>query len=153
MKFTVNRKIMREYLKSMAKLVPKKSPIEELTGFLIEANEDDGCLYLTATNMEASIQRNFKAQVESGGKFVMNAKLLMEILSKLSETDAEFSEADPGFVRIKRGNCTYTIRVLNGEKYPRPKMPSPNSTVKVSGIRQLYEKTNAVVSKEDDFSV
>ena len=52
MKFTANRKIMLEYLKTMISVVPKTSPVQELKGFLVEANEDDGHLYLTANNQE-----------------------------------------------------------------------------------------------------
>ena len=75
MKFTVNRKIMLENLKTMFKVVPKTSPSKELTGFLVEVNEDDGFVYLTANNLESSIQRKMKPIVETGGTFVMNAKM------------------------------------------------------------------------------
>ena len=81
MKFTVNRTIMLEYLKSMIRVVPKSAAVKELKGFLIEANEDDGYLYLTANNLEAAIQRKFKPVVETGGEFVMDAKLLTDILN------------------------------------------------------------------------
>lgn len=46
MKFTANRRIMLEYLKTMISVVPKNSTIQELKGFLVEANEDDGYIYI-----------------------------------------------------------------------------------------------------------
>ena len=92
MKFTANRKIMLEYLKTMISVVPKTSPVQELKGFLVEANEDDGHLYLTANNQEVAIQRKFKPAVESGGNFVMEAKLLVDILTLLGGDDVVFEE-------------------------------------------------------------
>lgn len=71
MKFTANRRIMLEYLKTMISVVPKNSTIQELKGFLVEANEDDGYVYLTANNQEVAIQRKFKPIVETGGNFVI----------------------------------------------------------------------------------
>lgn len=56
MKFTVNRRTMLEHLKTMLPIVPKNAPVQELKGFLIEANEDDGYLYMTANNLEVAIQ-------------------------------------------------------------------------------------------------
>ena len=57
MKFTVNRKIMLEHLKTMIRIIPKSNSLQELTGFLIEANENDGYLYMTATNMKAAMMK------------------------------------------------------------------------------------------------
>lgn len=149
MKFTVNRKIMLEHLKSMGKVVPKKSTQQALTGFLIEPNEDDGYLYLTATNMEASIQRKLKPAVESGGSFVMNAKLLTDILAALGGDDVVFEEQKPGLVTIQSGRCVYTMKVMDGESYPRPEMPFPDCTYKIRGLKGLYAATAATTANGD----
>ena len=153
MKFTVNRRIMLEYLKSMIRVVPKSAPVKELMGFLIEANEDDGYLYITANNQEAAIQRKFKPVVETGGEFVMDAKLLTDILTALGGTEVIFEEVKPGIIEIKSGNCTYTMHVLSGRVYPRPEMPFPEDMVKVAGLKQMYAKTCAAVSKGDTSQV
>ena len=148
MKFTANRKIMLENLKTMFKVVPKTSNAQELTGFLIEANEDDGFVYLTANNLEASIQRKIKPVVETGGTFVMNAKMLVDILTALGGTDVVFEEVKPGRITIKAENCVYTMSVMNGRLYPRPEMPFPDNTVKVRGLKQLYLATMSTVSTD-----
>lgn len=149
MKFTVNRRIMLEYLKSMIRVVPKSSPVKELTGFLIEANEDDGCLCITANNTEAAIQRKFKPTVETGGEFVMDAKLLTDMLSVLGGTDVTFEEVNPGMIKIKSENCVYSVRVLSSRVYPRPEMPFPDDTLKITGLKQMYAKTCATAAKGD----
>lgn len=148
MKFTVNRKVMYEHLKTMIKVVPKDSPIQELKGFLVEANDDDGYLYLTANNLEVAMQRKFKPEVETGGSFVMEAKMLVDILALLGSEDVVFEEVKPGIVEIKGGNCVYTMRVLDSRIYPRPEIPFPDSTVGICNIKQMYSKTYATVGGE-----
>lgn len=148
MKFTANRKIMLEYLKSMISVVPKNSPVQELKGFLVEANEDDGHLYLTANNQEVAIQRKFKPVVESGGNFVMEARMLVDILTLLGGDDVVFEELKPGQIEIKAERCVYTMKVLDGRIYPRPEIPFPDTTVFISGIKQMYSKTRATVGKD-----
>lgn len=152
MKFTANRKIMLEYLKSMARVVPKSSPNKEMTGFLVEANEDDGYVYVTANNGETAMQRKFKPNVETGGEFVIDAGFLINALSLLGGTDVLFEETKPGRVKIKSENCFYEMATLNGRIYPRPEMPFPDDMVKITGLKQLYSKTAATVTtgKETD---
>ena len=65
MKFTINRKVLREYLKPMAAVVPKTSREKTLQCFLIEVNEDDGYAYVTASNAETAVQRKCKPKVEN----------------------------------------------------------------------------------------
>lgn len=105
MKFTANRKVMLENLKTMFKVVPKSSPVHEMMGFLVEVNEDDGFVYLTANNMESSIQRKMKPNVETGGSFVMNAKMLIDILTVLGGTDVVFEEVKQGRIEIRAEKC------------------------------------------------
>ncbi len=153
MKFVVNRKVMLEHLKTMIRIVPKSNNLQELTGFLIEANENDGYLYMTATNLEAAIQRKFKPEVETGGGFVITAKLLVDILSLLGGDDVLFEETQKGTVVIKSGTCTYTIQVLDDKKYPKPEIPFPSSLVYVSDMRKFYTKTYAATSKNGSTEV
>ena len=148
MRFTVNRKIMLEHLKTMASMIPKSSAIPEFKGFLVEANEDDGYLYLTANCFEAAIQRKLAAGIEAGGFFVLDARMLMGILSHLGGNDTCFEMENAGSVKISAENCTYTMNVLDGKTFPRPEIPFPNGTVKVSGIKKLYGKTSNAAHKD-----
>ena len=153
MKFTANRKIMLAYLKSMVRVVPKANPIKELTGFLVEANEDDGYVYLTANNGESAMQRKFKPNVETGGEFVIDASFLVKALTLLGGTDVLFEETKPGRVKIEAENCVYEMSVLDGRIYPRPEMPFPDDMVKITGIKQLYSKTASVVANGQENDV
>ena len=104
MKFKANRKIMLEHLKSMYKLVPKSSSVQELSGFLVEANENDGYVYVTANNLEAAVQRKFKADIETGGGFIIEAKMLINMLALLSGGDVSICETKKGIAEIVSGD-------------------------------------------------
>lgn len=153
MKFTVNRKILWEYLKPMATIVPKASREMALQCFLIEVNEDDGFVYVTASNAETALQRKFKPKVETGGKFLAEAKLLVKILQELSGDDVIFEEEQPGIIKISGGACTYRLRSLNTSAYSVPEMPFPQDVVKVTGFKKLYEKTCAMAPDNGETSV
>ena len=148
MKFAANRKVLLEYLKSMQKAVPKTSINDALKGFLIEACEDDGYLYLTANNLEVAVQRKFKPSVESGGRFVMDARLIIDILSRLGGSDVTMEMEKAGTIKIKSDNCTYTMQVLDGEKYLKPDIPFPDTTLFISGVKTAYDKTSFVCAKD-----
>ena len=126
----------------MSAMIPKSSTVPELKGFLVEANEDDGYLYLTANCFEAAIQRKLTAGIESGGFFVLDAKMLVGILSHLAGDETCFEMESAGSVKITGESCTYTMNVLDGKTFPRPEIPFPDGTVKVSGIKKLYGKTS-----------
>ena len=149
MKFSANRKIMLEHLKTMLRIVPKASAIKEINGLLIEADEDEGCLYMTANNLESAIQRKFKANVEEYGDCIMDARLLVNMLLLLGGDNVSFEEIKTGIVEIKSGNCTYTVSVLSGKAYPKPDIPFPGDTVKMSGLKQMYNKTFAATANGD----
>ena len=148
MRFTVNRKIMLEHLKTMSAMIPKSSTVPELKGFLVEANEDDGYLYLTANCFEAAIQRKLTAGIESGGFFVLDARMLVGILSHLAGDETCYEMESAGSVKITGESCTYTMNVLDGKTFPRPEIPFPDGTVKISGIKKLYGKTSSAAHKE-----
>lgn len=150
MKFKVNRNILLEYLKSMEKIVQKDSPIEELKGFLVEANEDEGELYLTANNLKTAVIRKFEAGIESGGSFVMNAKRLIHIVSVAGSEEMIFEEIKKGVIEITADTCVYNMPILDSAKYPRTEIPFPDSTVNMCGLKQLYLKTCSTVGKGTD---
>ena len=145
MRFKINRNLMLELLKSIYKVVPKDSPMKELTCFKIEANEDDGYLYVTATNLEVSVQRKLKIQIESGGSMLMEAKFMYEMMQLLSGDEVEISLAKEGVAEVKSGKCTYTRRVMDTKSYPNIDIPCPGTMSLVSNLAQMYAKTKATV--------
>lgn len=147
MRVSINRKALLGYLKSMIRVVPMSSPIMELMGILVECNEDDGFVYITATNIETSIQRKFKADIEEGGSMVVSARMFYNITDLLGGDDV-LLEYDGKLLGVTSGSCRYDIPVLIARNYPKTNIPFPDDILKIKGICSLYSKTSASVSTD-----
>lgn len=148
MRVRINRKELFGYLKSMIRIVPQSHNVMELLGFLVECNEDDGFVYITASSIETSIQRKFKARIEEGGSLVVNAKMFLGITERLGGEDV-LLEYSGKYLGITSERCRYDIPVLDARNYPKPDIPFPDDLLKVSGICSLYSKTSASVGTDD----
>lgn len=145
MKFKINRDVLLDIFKSIYKVVPKDSPMKELTCFLFEADEDDGYLYITATNLEVSVQRKAKVSIESGGSMLMDAKFIYELVQLFNEEYVEFSVVNEGTAEIRSGNCVSIRKVMNPKSYPKTIIPFPDTMATVSNLASLYTKTRGAV--------
>lgn len=148
MRVTINRQELFGYLKSMIRIVPQSHKVMELMGFLVECNEDDGFVYITASNLETTIQRKFKANIEEGGSFVVAARMFFGITERMSGEDI-LLEHNGKLLGITSEQCRYDIPVLHSRSYPKPNIPFPDDLMKISGICSLYSKTSAAVSSDD----
>ncbi len=148
MRVRLNRKELLGYLKSMIRIVPQSHKVMELMGFLVECNENDGFAYITASSIETSIQRKFKASIEEGGSFVVNAHMFLGITERLGGEDV-LLEYDGKLLGITSEQCRYDIPVLDARNYPKPDIPFPDDLLKISGICSLYSKTSASVGTDN----
>ena len=127
MRFNINRNVLLEIFTSIYKVVPKESPMKELTCFLFEANEDDGFLYITATNLEVSVQRKVKVPIESGGSMLIDAKYIYEFVQLLGDMEVDFTLVNEGTEEIKAGSCVCVRKVMNPKSYPKTVIPFPDT--------------------------
>jgi DNA polymerase-3 subunit beta len=141
MEFTIRRQDLLEAAKSMLRVVPVSSGIKELEGFLLESDENAGELALTATNTESSIQRKLTASVGTGGGCVVNARLLSDMASLLPGNTVSFRNGGGGQLGVYSQSCAYTVPTLPAKNYPKPEIPFPEDTIKVSGLCDLYMRT------------
>ena len=147
MKVTFNRSKLLECLKSMIRVVPNTSAVMELVGFLIEC-DDEGFAKITATNLETTVQRRFKANVESDGSIVVAAAMFFKMVSLLGGDTVTVDETGRGRISVQSNKCTYTIPALSSKNYPKVNMPFPDDTLKIKGICSLYAKTAQAVADE-----
>lgn len=148
MKVTITRNTLLSNLKSMVRVVPKTSAVMELKGILVECDEDDGHIKLTATNLETTIQRRFKVNIEEGGSFVVAATMFHNIISLLSGEEVVIEQKKEGLISIAGGSCKYTIPVLSARNYPRVPVPFPDDTINIKGICSIYSKTALAAASE-----
>lgn len=149
MRFEINRMEMLAAAKNAAKVAPVRAPIDVLNGILVECSEDTAEVFLTATNYSVSIQQKVCASIGEGGSILVSARLLQNMLSLLSGDFVTFSVEKPDIVTVSAGSCVYEILCLPAKHYPKPVMPFPEETAKLSGICSLAKRTLFAVSTDE----
>ena len=150
MKFEINRLAMLQAAQNMARVAPAKSPVEFLTGVLVEADEDTGDVLTTATNTESSIQQKNTASVETSGAMLVPARILVGMLSLLKGEYVSFESAGENALVVKGGRCIYKINCALAKSYPKPVIPFPEESVKISGIPSLAGRTVFAISQDNN---
>jgi len=141
MRFTVERGSFAGICRNLARIAPDTSPVADLTGILFEADENTGILNLTANNMEIAIQYRYRAIIEEGGKMVLNAKLISNMIPIFAGDRIVFNTQSNGVVHIQSERASFHISCLPGTHYPKPEMPEPESLVILTGLRTLARQT------------
>jgi len=149
MKFEINRMEMLMAAKNAARVAPNRSPVDVLNGILVEGNDDSGEVFLTATNYEVSIQQKVTASVGKSGAVLINPRLLVGMLSLLPGEFVTLSSAKPEVITVTGGNSVYEINCLPAKHYPKPVMPFPEETAKLTGICSLAKRTVFAVSNDE----
>ena len=150
MQIEINRLELLAAAKNAARVAPSASPMDILNGILVETNDDTGEIFLTATNYEQSIQQKITASVSGSGAVLIKSRLLTNMLSLL---DGEFvtitADNKPEVATVTGGACSYQIVCLPAKHYPKPVMPLPDETARLSGICSLARRTVFAVSKDE----
>ncbi|MCL2082731.1 MAG: DNA polymerase III subunit beta [Oscillospiraceae bacterium] len=147
MKFTAKRLALLAMAKKVCKAVPAKSVVQILSGVLIEANADTFEVSLTATNYEIAVQCKMDCCVELSGSAVIDAKLFVQMLTLLDD-DTVLAEISPNHLcTITGGTATYDIMTRPGKEYPKPEIPFPEDTLKISQLCSAAKNTVFAVDK------
>lgn len=142
MRVTINRAELLSAAKCAAAIAPSSSPIKELACALLETDGAAGKLTVTSTNMETSLEQKIRCTSQEEDALAVNARLLAAMLEKLSGETVELRrEGHNPIFRLRSGDAEYAISVFERGSYPRPQLPFPEDTVKVSGIPNLARRT------------
>lgn len=117
MNFSCNRDVMVKALNTVTKAVSQRTTIPILKGILLKAT-DKGILFLTASDLDISIEKCIEVNVEEAGSVVVDAKLFSEIIRKLPNEEISFSVNDRGFVLIKTLNSEFNIVAQEVDRFP-----------------------------------
>ena len=126
MKFITNQSDLNTHLSLVSRAVPSRPTHPILGNVLLVADAEIGEISLTAFDLSLGIQTRFRAQVEEGGKMTIPAKLLTDIVSRLSqgeltiaveETTAE-GEEEPILVTLTSASGRFQIRGMKATEFP-----------------------------------
>ena len=128
MKFTAERGLLLEAVTHLQKVVGSKTSMPVLEGILISA--ENGKLTLAAYNLEMGIKKEIYAKCDEQGDIVINARLLGDILRKLSGMQVEISANEKLSCTISCGEAEFNIMGMAAVDYPE--MPSVAEGKKIS---------------------
>ena len=140
MKFTANRLLLYEAVKTVLKVVSQNKEIPEISGVLIEASADTGILTLTGTDIRTHIQRRLRQEhIEESGSIILTP-ILSEMLRLLAGETVTFRDDGP-MVSVCSGSCKYTVPYLQVKSFPKLPIPFPEDTIQIKGIHSLIKRT------------
>lgn len=142
MNVTINRAEMLSAIKRASAIAPADSPLDVLRGVLLEADAAAGKLTVTSTNLEAALEEKLSCAVQENGALVFGAKMLAEMLSRLPQDTVQLCRTEnQGRMTLRSGDACYEVDVWERGAFPKPDLPFPEDTVKLSGIPAMAQHT------------
>jgi DNA polymerase-3 subunit beta len=127
-----------------ARAVSTRTTVQVLSGLLLSAEK--GRLDLAGTDMDLSLRTSLEAEVESSGRIVVPARLLVEVTRLLPEPTAALEHrAEEGMVLLTCGSAQYRLHTYSAEDFPRLPDIAASPTFAVS--RQPFLHTLSRVSR------
>lgn len=119
MNFKIKKKDFYQALNITYRACASSNTMQILNGLLIEADKEKG-LHLMGTDLEIGIENWVPAEVETGGKIVLPANQLRNIVRELPDEDIEFIvDLERYRADINCFNSEFTINGYNPEEYPQ----------------------------------
>ena len=117
MKLTFQKDDLLNGINIVLKAVPSKTTMPILECILIDASDNQ--IKLTANDMELGIETKVEGSILSRGKIALDAKLLSEIIRKLSggESDITIESNEKYNTTITCDNSVFHIQGKNGDEF------------------------------------
>ena len=148
---TINRAEFLDAAKRAAAIAPSESPLDVLKGALMEADAASGKLTITSTNLEVSLEEKLPCSVQEEGSLVFSAKMLMEMLQRLPLDTVQISRPENhGRMALRSENACYEVDVWERGAFPKPDLPFPEDTVKLSGIPSMAQRTVFAAAQDNN---
>ena len=147
MKITCDVKTLRDALQNVQRAVASKSSIEVLEGVLVRAKSQNE-LFICGYNLEIGITTNIGAQIEDPYGFVIDPKILTDILRKTESADISIEVNENLDTIVTSEKSRFSIKALPETDYPI--LPSVDSSSS-SSIR-LYSSTLKKMIKQTIFA-
>ena len=149
MKFDMEKSVLAEMAEKAKRIASDSLPAEMLRGVCLECSRSEQEVSMIATDLSMSVFLKGPAEVIESGRIVINARLLFDIISHAPGDVVRFwADYKKNMVRIRSQKSTYNIMFLSAKHYPRPDMPFPEDTVKISGIPGMAAKTAFAVNED-----
>ena len=150
MKFHIDRKQALSAARKAAQAAPENSPIQELTGVLVEADENTGQVSFFGADLKIAIRCEGQADVEAGGSAIINAQLLTGMLGLTSGDRVSVESLKNGLLCLKCRDTEYTVGTLKPDILSSVKIPVPDTLVRLTGLPSLERSTTFAAAKKSE---
>ncbi len=118
MKFNCSQQTLTKALNTVSKAVSTRTTLPVLKGILLEAKAN-GKLVLTASDLEISIRKEIKADVQEEGSVVVLSKFFGDMIRKLPNEEIYIEETEDNRILIKTVSSESTGICLPVEEFPK----------------------------------
>ena len=149
MKFECEKTLLASAIEGVSRAITNRSAIPVLEGVYLKAEGFN--LTLTGYDMEMGITTTIECNVLVPGETVLEAKLLLSLVSRMPAGDVRIELTDDGQAVISGGVAEFEIPTLNASDYPSLPVTGADNTMTIptSMMRELIEKTIYAVSQDD----
>ena len=130
MKLVCTQSDLNTNLSLVSRAVPSRPTHPVLGNVLLAADQEKGRVSLTAFDLSLGIHTSFSGEVPEGGKITLPAKLLNDIVSRLSEgeitlaAEEEEGEEESILATLEAASGQFQIRGMSGAEFPH--LPDPS---------------------------
>ena len=133
MKLVCSQTDLNANLFLVGRAVPSRPSHPVLANILLTADAGTQRVSLTAFDLSLGIQTSFPAVVELSGAITLPAKLLTDIVTKLSpQAEITLEQQDNGLVNLTTGSGQYQVRGMNAEEFPQLPLVESGEAAKLS---------------------
>lgn len=149
MKFECEKTLLASAIEGVSRAITNRSAIPVLEGICLKAEGFN--LTLTGYDMEMGITTTIECNVLVPGETVLEAKLLLSMVSRMPAGDVRIELTDEGQAIISGGVAEFEIPAMNASDYPSLPVTGADNTMTIptSMMRELIEKTIYAVSQDD----
>ena len=149
MKFECEKSLLASAIEGVSRAITNRSAIPVLEGVYLKAEGFN--LTLTGYDMEMGITTTIECNVLVPGETVLDARLLLSMVSRMPAGDVRIELTDDGQAIISGGVAEFEIPALNASDYPSLPVTGADNTMTIptSMMRELIEKTIYAVSQDD----
>ena len=117
MKFSIERLDLLPKINHLNSIVPTKNTMLILTNFLIEANNINNILKITATDLEITVTVEIEADILEAGKIAVSAKSFNDIINSFPNALVYFTTKEDE-LRISCSKSKFSLPCVDPEQFP-----------------------------------
>lgn len=149
MKIVCSTKLLMAAVNNVSRAVAVRSTVPALEGILISAK--DNVVTLSGYDLEIGITTKFEAMVYQEGSVVLNAKLLLEMVKRISFNEISIAVDEKNVAIINSGITQFSIPALGGSEYPEMPLIDDDGSITVSAgnLKTMISQTIFAISTND----